>query len=123
MDWLSKHKTLIDCAKKSVKLTIPKGKEMEFVAEPIVTTKGVANCAKVNQLDASLGSEMPVVNEFPNVFLEGLPGCRVGWCGPRAGIKIERRIPFYFQTFYKSQIYSNSNQTQTPNDFYSQNKI
>jgi hypothetical protein len=32
MDWLSKHKVLIDCAKKSIKLTTPEGKEMEFVA-------------------------------------------------------------------------------------------
>jgi hypothetical protein len=65
MDWLSKHKILIDCAKKSVKLTTPKGKEMEFVAEPMVTTKGVANHVKVNQLDASQGSEVLVINEFP----------------------------------------------------------
>jgi hypothetical protein len=39
MDWLSKHKVLIDCAKKSVKLTTPDGKELEFVAEPVVTAK------------------------------------------------------------------------------------
>jgi hypothetical protein len=74
MDWLSKHKVLIDCAKKSVKLTTPGGKEMEFVVEPVVTVKGVANRAKVNQLDASQGSEVPVVNEFPDVFPEELPG-------------------------------------------------
>jgi hypothetical protein len=74
MDWLSKHKVLIDCAKKFVKLTTPEGKEMVFVIEPVVTTKGVANHAKVNQLDASQGSEVLVVNEFPNVFLEELPG-------------------------------------------------
>jgi hypothetical protein len=53
MDWLSKHKVLIGCAKKSVKLITPNGKEMELVTEPVVTTKGVANHAKVNQLDAS----------------------------------------------------------------------
>jgi hypothetical protein len=47
IDWLSKHKVLIDCGKKSVKLTTPEGKEMEFVVEPIVTTKGVANRVKV----------------------------------------------------------------------------
>jgi hypothetical protein len=28
MDWLSKHKVLINCAKKSVKLTTTEGKEM-----------------------------------------------------------------------------------------------
>jgi hypothetical protein len=52
MDWLSKHKVLIDCAKKSVKLTTSDGKEMEFITEPIVTAKGVTNRAKLNQMDA-----------------------------------------------------------------------
>jgi hypothetical protein len=59
---------LIDCAEKSVKLTTPEGKKMEFVAESVVTAKGVANRANVNQLDASQGSEVPVVNKFPDVF-------------------------------------------------------
>jgi hypothetical protein len=74
MDWLGKHKVLIDCAKKSVKLTTPDGKELEFVAEPVVTAKGIANHAKINKLDASQGSEVPMVNEFLDVFLEELPG-------------------------------------------------
>jgi hypothetical protein len=74
MDWLSKHKVLIDCAKKSVKLTTLDEKELEFVTELVVTAKGVANHAKVNQLDASQGSEVPMFNEFPNVFPGELPG-------------------------------------------------
>jgi hypothetical protein len=74
IDWLGKHKVLIDCAKKSVRLTTPDGKELEFVTELVVTAKGVANHAKVNQLDASQGSEVPVVNEFPDVFHKELPG-------------------------------------------------
>jgi hypothetical protein len=74
MDWLGKHKVLIDCAKKSVKLTTLDGKELEFVAEPVVTAKGIANHAKINKLDASQGSEVLVVNEFPDVFPEELPG-------------------------------------------------
>jgi hypothetical protein len=74
IDWLSKYKVLINGAKKSVKLTTSEGKEMEFAAEPVVTAKGVANHAKVNQLDASQGSEVPVVNEFPDVFPEELLG-------------------------------------------------
>jgi hypothetical protein len=49
--------------------TTPEGKEMEFVAEPVVTAKGVANHVKVNQLDATQGS-----GEFPDVFPEELPG-------------------------------------------------
>jgi hypothetical protein len=74
MDWLSKHKVLIDCAKKSVKLTTLDRKKLEFVVEPVVTAKGFANHVKVNQLDGSQGSEVPVVNEFPDVFPKELPG-------------------------------------------------
>jgi hypothetical protein len=74
MDWLSKHKVLINCAKKSVKMTTTDGKELKFIAASVVTAKGVANRAKVNQLDASQGSEVLVVNEFPDVFPEELPG-------------------------------------------------
>jgi hypothetical protein len=55
-------------------LTTPEEKEMEFVAESVVTAKGGANHAKVNQLDASQGSDAPVVNEFPNVFPKELLG-------------------------------------------------
>jgi hypothetical protein len=68
MDWLSENKVLIDYTKKSVKLTTPDGREMEFIAEPVVRAKGVANRAKVNQMDAIQGSEVPVVNEFLDVF-------------------------------------------------------
>jgi hypothetical protein len=53
MEWLSKCNALIDCAKKSVKLTTPDGKELEFLIEPVVTANRAANRAKVNQLDAS----------------------------------------------------------------------
>jgi hypothetical protein len=74
MDWLGKHKVLIDCAKKSIKLTTSDGKELEFVAELVVTAKGINNRMKINQLDASPGSEAPVVNEFPDVFPKELPG-------------------------------------------------
>jgi hypothetical protein len=59
---LSKHKVLIDYAKKSVKYTTTDGKELEFVVEPVVIAKRVTNRGKVNQLDASQGSEVPVVN-------------------------------------------------------------
>jgi hypothetical protein len=63
MDWLSKHKLLIDCAKRSLKLTTLDGKVMEFVAELVVPTKGVTNHAKVNQMCAIQGYEVSVVNE------------------------------------------------------------
>jgi hypothetical protein len=74
MDWLCKHKVLIDCTKKVVKLTTPNGKELEYVVEPVVTAKEIANHAKINQLGASQGSKVPMVNEFPDVFPEELLG-------------------------------------------------
>jgi hypothetical protein len=56
-----------------VKLTTQDRKELEFVAELVETAKGVANHAKENQLDASQGSEVPVVSEFPDGFPKELP--------------------------------------------------
>jgi hypothetical protein len=46
---------------------------LQFVAELVVTAKGVANRVKLNQMDASKGHVVPVVNEFPDVFPEELP--------------------------------------------------
>jgi hypothetical protein len=74
MDWLSKHKVLIDCAKKSIKLTTTNGMELEYVAEPIVTGKGAANRVKLNQLDASQEPMVSIVNEFPDVFPDEFSG-------------------------------------------------
>jgi hypothetical protein len=47
-------------------------KSMKGIFKLLVTAKGLANHAKVNQLDATQGSEVPVVNEFPDVFLKEL---------------------------------------------------
>jgi hypothetical protein len=47
---------------------------LEYIIEPVLTAKGIANHAKINQLDASQGSEVPVVNEFPDVFPKELLG-------------------------------------------------
>jgi hypothetical protein len=61
-------------AKKSVKLTTLDRNELEYIAEPIVTTKGAANCVKLNQLDASQRLEVLTFNEFFDVLPEKLPG-------------------------------------------------
>jgi hypothetical protein len=53
MDWLNKHKGLIDYVRKVVKLTIDNGEELAYVADSLVTSKRVANCTMLNQLDAS----------------------------------------------------------------------
>jgi hypothetical protein len=100
MDWLSKHKVLIDRAKKSVKLTTPEGKEIEFVTEPVVTAKGVANHVKVNQLDASQGSEVAIVNEFPDVFPEELLGMPPDW-DIEFVIELKPGTPLIYKTPYR----------------------
>jgi hypothetical protein len=51
MDWLSKYKVLIDCARMSVKLTTEDGKELVYEAEPQVTSKGATNHLKLNKLE------------------------------------------------------------------------
>jgi hypothetical protein len=65
IDWLSKHKVLIDCAKKSIRMTTPDGKEMEFVTEPVVTAKGVAHHVKMNQLNPHHGPVVQWPMSFP----------------------------------------------------------
>jgi hypothetical protein len=54
-------------------------KSMKGIFKLLVTAKGLANHAKVNQLDATQGSEVPVVNEFPDVFLKELWGMPPNW--------------------------------------------
>jgi hypothetical protein len=79
MDLLSKHKVLIDYAKKSIKLTTLNGKEMEYLAEPVVTAKWATNCVKLNQLDVGQGPMVLMVSEFPSVFPKELPGMPPDW--------------------------------------------
>jgi hypothetical protein len=74
MDWLSKHNGLIDCAKKAVRLTPSSGKELEYVAENLVTDKAASNRMVLSQLDAASTMDIRTISEFPDVFPEELPG-------------------------------------------------
>jgi predicted aspartyl protease len=74
LDWLSKHNGLIDCAKKAVRLTHSSGKELEYVAENLVTDKATSNKMVLNQLDAASTMDIRTVSEFLDVFPEELPG-------------------------------------------------
>jgi putative cell wall-binding protein len=74
MDWLSKHKGMINCAKKVVRLITSSGKEVEYVAENLVTDKATSNRIVLNHLDAASTLDIRTVSEFLNVFLEELPG-------------------------------------------------
>jgi hypothetical protein len=74
MDWLSKHKGMINCAKKAVKLTSSNGNEMEYVTENLVTDKTAFNRVVLNQLDIASTMDVRTVSEFLDVFSEELPG-------------------------------------------------
>jgi hypothetical protein len=74
MDWLNKHKGMINCAKKAVRLTTSSGKELEYVAENLVTDKAASNRMVLNQLDATSTLDIRTVSEFLDVFPEELPG-------------------------------------------------
>jgi hypothetical protein len=51
MDWLSKHKVLIDYARKSIKFTTEDGKELVYEIEVLVRSKGATNRLKLNKLE------------------------------------------------------------------------
>jgi hypothetical protein len=74
MDWLSKHKGMINYAKKAVRLTTSNGKVMEYVVENLVTVKAASNRVVLNQLDAASTMDVRTVSEFLDVFPEELPG-------------------------------------------------
>jgi hypothetical protein len=73
MDWLSKHKGMINCAKKAVRLTTSSGKGVEYVAENLVMDKAASNKIVLNHLDAASTLDIRTVSEFLDVFLEELP--------------------------------------------------
>jgi hypothetical protein len=72
MDWLSRHNGLINCAKKAVRLTPSSGKELEYVAENLVTDKAASDRMVLNQLDAASTMDIRTVSEFPEE-LSGMP--------------------------------------------------
>jgi hypothetical protein len=74
MDWLSKHKGMINYAKKAVRLITSSGKEVECVAENLVTNKAASNRIVLNYLDAASTLDIRTVSEFSDIVPEELPG-------------------------------------------------
>jgi hypothetical protein len=74
IDWPSKYNGLIDYAKKAVRLTPSSRKELEYVAENLVTDKAASNRIVLNHLDATSTLVIRRVSKFLDVFLEKLPG-------------------------------------------------
>jgi hypothetical protein len=69
MVWLSKYDGVIQCARKAVKLTKIYGTSVEFVA---MVQLGLDS--KLNQTKAIALEDITVVQDYPDVFPEELPG-------------------------------------------------
>jgi hypothetical protein len=69
MDWLSKYDRVIQCARKAVKLTKKDETSVEFVA---MVQSGPES--KLNQTKAIAVEDINVVQDYPDVFPEELPG-------------------------------------------------
>jgi hypothetical protein len=69
MDWLSKYDRVIQCARKAVKLTKKDGTSIEFVA---MVQSGPDS--KLNHTKAIALEDIRVVQDYPDVFPEELPG-------------------------------------------------
>jgi len=68
MDWLSRHNGLIGCTDKVVHLTNPEGVRVTC------HTRVRGSDPMVFSMEAKSLEEVPVVNEYPDVFPEELPG-------------------------------------------------
>jgi hypothetical protein len=69
MDWLRKYDGVIQCARKAVKLTKKDITSVEFVALVQSGPDGKLNQTKVIALE-----DIRVVQDYPNIFPEELPG-------------------------------------------------
>jgi hypothetical protein len=69
MDWLNKYDGVIQCTKKAVRLTKKDRTTVEFVAAVQADQASMLSQMKVTSLE-----EILVVQEYPDVFPEELPG-------------------------------------------------
>ena len=68
MDWMKQHRAVIQCQEKSVVVTSLNG---DRICEVVVQAPPIAI---VNQLDDEANDQNRVVDEFPDVFPDDLPG-------------------------------------------------
>nr|ABF96299.1 retrotransposon protein, putative, Ty3-gypsy subclass, expressed [Oryza sativa Japonica Group] len=66
MDWLARHKGVIDCANKKVTLTSYDGR--------VVTVHALSSESLRSRLNQITLEEIPIVREYPDVFPDDLPG-------------------------------------------------
>ena len=70
MDWLTKHKGVISCSPRLVILEHPSGKKIEV--EPL-KSRDVPRVYHLNGAEEKTLFDVPVVCDYPDVFLEKLP--------------------------------------------------
>jgi hypothetical protein len=70
MDWLTKHKGLISCSHRSVSLEHPRGFQVQIDATHRL---GDAEKAELHTMTEKTLQDVPVVCEYPEVFLDELP--------------------------------------------------
>jgi hypothetical protein len=68
MDWLRSCDGVIQCRKKSLLLTSPQGERIEYVGTPSTSYR------TMNSVESKALEDIRVMNEFPDVFPEDLPG-------------------------------------------------
>src|SRR3954464_12210342 len=69
MDWLSRQNAVLDCKAKSVRLTHPSGKTINYTSPRTRTQMHSLNVLPLPDLE-----DIPMVRDFPDVFPEELPG-------------------------------------------------
>ena len=69
MDWLSKYGGNIDCASRSILLTTPEGKMINYVS------RHTPKRTHVNSLTGVVQEEVPVVKDCPDVFQRNYQAC------------------------------------------------
>src|SRR3954462_3666777 len=69
MDWLSRQNAVLDCKAKSVRLTHPSGQIIDFTSPSSRIQVHILNVLPLSDLE-----DIPMVRDFPDVFLEELPG-------------------------------------------------
>ena len=69
MDWMMQQQAVIQCIEKVVVVTAPNGERISV--DVVIQAQPTAI---VNQLDDTVNKEDPVVDEFPDVFPDDLPG-------------------------------------------------
>ena len=73
MDWLTQHKGVISCLLRYVEITQPSGHIIRCKPNQGNTV------SMLRALEAKTVEEVPVVNEYPDVFPEELPGMPPDW--------------------------------------------